>query len=118
MHACRYDCQMAVGRLAGPSRNLKPSFPVPTWPVLTSTIPELPPLARRPLAVVTDAHTSIVYMLFKQSRVNYSCNEPFTQCIRSHNGPVIRHNIQLYSCSLYDNGLAPTRIYARTTVSY
>ena len=76
MHACRYDCQMAVGRLAGPSRNLKPSFPVPTWPVLTSTIPELPSLARRPLAVVTDAHTSIVRMIFKHSCPFYSQNEP------------------------------------------
>ena len=37
---------MAVGGLAGPSRNIKPSTPVPTWPVLTSTVPRPPPVAR------------------------------------------------------------------------
>ena len=61
---------MAVGGLAGPSRNLKPSIPVPTWPVLTSTVPGSPPLARRPLAVVARAYANNMVCPI------YSYNEP------------------------------------------
>jgi hypothetical protein len=58
LHACGGDHPMAVGGLAGPSRNLKPSIPVPAWPVLTSTVPGPPPLAKRPLAAVARAYES------------------------------------------------------------
>ena len=82
LHACRGDRQMAVGGLAGPSMNLKPSIPVPTWLVLTSTIPGPAPLARRALAAVTGPHASTAVYAFKRYRANYSCNEPFVEFLR------------------------------------
>jgi hypothetical protein len=71
LHACGGDHPMAVGGLAGPSRNLKPSIPVPAWPVLTSTVPGPPPLAKRPLAAVARAYES-TWCLLLNNHVPYT----------------------------------------------
>ena len=103
---------MAVGGLAGPSRNLKPSIPAPTWPVLTSTVPGPPPLVRRDRSRWSPGHMQTTWCLLLNNHVPYTrTTSPPRTPAAAHEGPRAAHvpHPRPTASHRWETALAPRR---------